>query len=164
MENDKFNCGVCYEDLESDQFKILECSHKLCKNCLPKLKKLECPFCRASFAEDKQPDEEEEYIIHTTTNLQNQLSVLETQYDRRLDRRRRRRERRNRNPRPRSSNHELIGVFFMDEEIESEDEILIRQQPNTDENISQQNINNRYHKSNRWNDLNRQRNLYSSSF
>jgi len=163
MENDKFNCGVCYEDLELDKFEILKCSHKLCKNCLPKLKKLECPFCRTSFAQDKEPGDEN-YAIHTTINLQNQLSVLETQYDRRLDRRRRRRERRNRNPRHRSSNHELIGVFFMDEEIESEDEILIRQQPTIEENISQQNINNRNHKSNRWNDLNRQRNLYSSSF
>ena len=57
MENDKFNCGVCYEDLESDQFEILKCSHKLCKNCLPKLKKLECPFCRTSFAEDKESEE-----------------------------------------------------------------------------------------------------------
>tara|TARA_B100000401_G_C52767126_1_gene701288 strand:+ start:671 stop:1162 length:492 start_codon:yes stop_codon:yes gene_type:complete len=162
MENDKINCGVCYEDLKSEQFEILKCSHKICKKCHPKLVKLECPFCRTPF--DKVEQVFHVNTIQNSTNLQDQLSALENQYDERLERRRERRQnrRQNRNSRPRSSNHELIGVFYMDEDIESDDEILIRQRSDSIPIQQNRNITNRYRKSNRWNDLNRQRQISGS--
>lgn len=160
MENDKINCGVCYEDLESKQFKILNCLHKICNQCHTKLIKLECPFCRTPF--DKVESVLEINTIQNSTNLQNQLSALEIEYDGRLERRRRRRERRrnNRNSRHRSSDHQLLGVFYIDDDINSDDEILIRQrsQPIT----INKNKNTHNNKSNRWNDLNRQRQFPNS--
>ena len=162
MENDKINCGVCYEDLESEQFKILKCSHKICIKCHSKLVKLECPYCRTPF--EKIEEVVNVNAIQSSTNLQDQLSALEIQYDERLERRRERRQnrRQKRNSRPRSSNHELIGVFFMDEELESDDEILIRQRSNNIPIRQNNNSNIRYRKSNRWNDLNRQRQISGS--
>jgi len=40
------DCGVCFEPLEFSNATFMTCSHVLCGNCAPRLKKKECPFCR----------------------------------------------------------------------------------------------------------------------
>ena len=40
------SCKICYE--VSDMIK-LKCGHEICKSCLIKLKKHECPWCRKKF-------------------------------------------------------------------------------------------------------------------
>jgi hypothetical protein len=38
-------CCICYQN---NNILTTECNHKICLHCLPKLKKLECPYCRGS--------------------------------------------------------------------------------------------------------------------
>lgn len=37
-------CTICFEKVYN--LVVLKCLHSLCKNCLSKLKKQTCPFCR----------------------------------------------------------------------------------------------------------------------
>ena len=43
--NKKFECPVCYEDIESNDIFITPCNHHICNNCTTKCKNL-CPMCR----------------------------------------------------------------------------------------------------------------------
>ena len=40
------DCTICYEIKKESQFKILDCKHKLCKDCYNKLRENTCPYCR----------------------------------------------------------------------------------------------------------------------
>jgi len=142
------NCGICLEDREENDFKILPCSHKLCNNCLPKLLKSECPFCRCKFTRISQIREEIEYSP-ITNNIANINAIdIEQRYYSRLERRQiRRRKRRVRNNR--RTNTTQITIF----EIPDNEEDI--QQDH--ENIRQ---NNRYERhNNRWNSLRNQRRI-----
>ncbi len=41
-------CGVCEEKFKEDNMYALFCGHLLCRECLDKVQKNECPFCRAN--------------------------------------------------------------------------------------------------------------------
>ena len=43
-------CPICYD---FGEITTLECSHKICTTCLTKLKKLECPVCKAIIKNNK---------------------------------------------------------------------------------------------------------------
>jgi hypothetical protein len=45
-------CKICFDH---DEDIILPCKHKICKVCLPRLNKHECPFCRAKFKMKSNP-------------------------------------------------------------------------------------------------------------
>ena len=42
-------CYICFSNLESKDFKLLPCSHKICYSCYLKLEKTKCPLCRKDF-------------------------------------------------------------------------------------------------------------------
>jgi len=44
-------CRICFEE---EEMTTLPCSHQICKKCVPRLKKEECPFCRAKFIRKKR--------------------------------------------------------------------------------------------------------------
>lgn len=44
-------CRICFED---EEMITLHCSHQICKKCLVRLKKRECPFCRDQFISKKK--------------------------------------------------------------------------------------------------------------
>lgn len=39
-------CGICMDTVSIANVSVLECSHVTCKDCLVKLYKDECPFCK----------------------------------------------------------------------------------------------------------------------
>lgn len=43
-------CNICTNN-NKDLIILSKCNHKLCIECLLKLKKSECPFCRYNFSE-----------------------------------------------------------------------------------------------------------------
>ena len=43
------DCYICYNKINSTEFKILSCQHKLCNSCYLQLNKNTCPFCRTIF-------------------------------------------------------------------------------------------------------------------
>ena len=47
-------CGICYEEKEFNHFKILDCNHKVCKQCFPRIKNPLCPFCRQPFSSNRR--------------------------------------------------------------------------------------------------------------
>jgi len=36
-------CFICF--IETDEFVLFECSHKVCSTCFPKLRSNKCPMC-----------------------------------------------------------------------------------------------------------------------
>mgnify|MGYP001158202077 FL=1 len=142
------NCGICLEDREENDFKILPCSHKLCNHCLPKLLKTECPFCRCKFTRISEIREEIEYspITNNVANI-DEINIEQRYYDRLERRRVRRDKRRTRNNR--RINTTQITIFEIpDDEEDTENH----------ENITRQN--NRYERrNNRWNSLRNQRRI-----
>jgi len=44
-------CKICFNDTEIDDFIILTCNHKLCKDCFQKWYKT-CPWCRENIDDD----------------------------------------------------------------------------------------------------------------
>ena len=40
------DCTICTETKNKQEFVILRCDHHLCKDCLDKLLRNQCPFCR----------------------------------------------------------------------------------------------------------------------
>ena len=43
------DCGICFE--KDNEWKYLECKHRICNLCYNKLNKRECPFCRKEIKE-----------------------------------------------------------------------------------------------------------------
>tara|TARA_Y100000389_G_scaffold192255_1_gene219501 strand:+ start:552 stop:1022 length:471 start_codon:yes stop_codon:yes gene_type:complete len=39
-------CGICYNSVPEENFKVFECNHSICKCCFSKLLSYTCPFCR----------------------------------------------------------------------------------------------------------------------
>ena len=47
------NCQICLEDNKlPTEMEILPCCHKLCNNCMDRLQKNLCPFCRTVIREE----------------------------------------------------------------------------------------------------------------
>ena len=50
-------CGVCLEGMNKDNIEVMNCSHAVCNNCLPRLLRSRinacCPFCRHPLKEKK---------------------------------------------------------------------------------------------------------------
>ena len=77
-------CYICFSNLESNDFKSLPCSHKICFSCYLRLEKTKCPLCRKDFnynLEDKNkrrelgiqnkynsPSAQQNYIERTRIN------------------------------------------------------------------------------------------------
>ena len=139
------NCGICLEDREENDFKILPCSHKLCNHCLPKLLKTECPFCRCKFTRISEIREEIEYspITNNVANI-DEINIEQRYYDR-LERRRVRRDKR-RTRKNRRINTTQITIF----ELPQDDEV--------NENTNNRNNRNE-RRNNRWNSLRNQRQI-----
>ena len=51
-------CGICFEQFPSDVIKFMPCAHYLCSFCYNALKKQECPYCRISFENSENSDDE----------------------------------------------------------------------------------------------------------
>jgi len=45
-EKGEFECAICYNQTDN----ILDCKHSICNKCLGKLRKYECPVCRAGLS------------------------------------------------------------------------------------------------------------------
>ena len=135
------NCGVCLEDFKSDEMKILDCCHKLCNNCLPKLRKKECPFCRTKITCYEQENDIISNVSQIAPNYQSSRA-------------------RRRNPdrirRQRTSTHQLIGIFYIDDTINDRDKTLISQRKTTKKECPKKSEIRRNYNSNRWNDISRQ--------
>ena len=39
-------CGICYNTVLEENFKVFDCKHSICKCCFSKLMSYTCPFCR----------------------------------------------------------------------------------------------------------------------
>lgn len=39
-------CGICYNSVPEENFKVFDCNHSICKCCFSKLLSCTCPFCR----------------------------------------------------------------------------------------------------------------------
>ena len=46
------DCTICY--IETNNWKVLPCCHKLCKKCYMKLRHSSCPYCRREFTYTKE--------------------------------------------------------------------------------------------------------------
>ena len=47
------DCGICLEKVDKKNIQHLRCSHFLCKDCLDRLTKPICPYCRTEFSSEK---------------------------------------------------------------------------------------------------------------
>lgn len=43
------DCNICMEKKNMDDMEVLNCTHILCTDCLEKILKPECPYCRLPF-------------------------------------------------------------------------------------------------------------------
>jgi len=177
MDNTKINCGICYEDIETNNFNTLPCKHKICNNCFPKIRGTLCPFCRNPFRASEPidiPNNINSLVVNRNTlqnnnpleyalNIENR--IYRTQRRRTQRRRTQRRNRRTRNP----NNERVYSVSYETFEFTEEDErnpiVLMRdqennQESNKEENDNQHRTNNRNtrrnRRRNRWNDLSNQ--------
>tara|TARA_B100000900_G_C20454428_1_gene664544 strand:+ start:357 stop:827 length:471 start_codon:yes stop_codon:yes gene_type:complete len=112
------DCPVCLDSFNLNVFNSLPCSHKICKNCFPRLRIPICPLCRNPFGDT--------HTSHDDIDL-DPIFIIEIDYDV-LDftsprqRRRQRNRQRNRqlidNPRPRNlTPTEPISIVELDDTI-----------------------------------------------
>ena len=58
------DCIICMEGKKNEDFVSLACNHQLCKECLQKLLRNQCPFCRKEILyKDDRKNEIEHNII-----------------------------------------------------------------------------------------------------
>ena len=181
-------CGICYEEKEFNHFKILDCNHKVCKQCFPKIKNPLCPFCRQPFSSNRRsslpisiPNSNNNELndvqnmfgnlivnrqrLSYDSHLENALRLQQRQERRqnRRNRRNRRQERRNRQGIERGV---TIGPSQIFDFIENtEDNTEDNKEDNAEENqkIEYRDNRRRNNRSNRWQQLNNQRNFMSHS-
>ena len=172
MDDTKINCGICYEDIETNKFNTLPCMHKICNNCFPKIRGTLCPFCRNPFRASEPidiPNNINSLVVNRNT-LQNNnplayaLNIENRIYRRQHGRTRRRNRRRISNP----NNERVYSVSYETFEFTEEDErnpiVLMCDQENNQESNKEEkddrHTNNRNtrrnRRGNRWNDLSNQ--------
>ena len=179
-------CGICYEEKNLNHFKILECNHKVCKQCFPRIKNPLCPFCRQPFISNRRrslpisiPNSNNELddiqnifgnlIVNRQrlsydNHLENALRLQQRQ-ERRQERRIRRRNRRNIQGIERGITIGPSQVFDFVENVEEENVEEENVEENVEENhkIEYRDNRRRNNRSNRWQQLNNQRHFMSRS-
>lgn len=66
-------CNICYDHIKINDFKTLECNHKLCNDCYNKLLSNKCPFCRHIISDKANPS----YIPDNFQLLPNQFITVD---------------------------------------------------------------------------------------
>ena len=64
-------CPVCYEVIQGDMIRPLDCGHIICLQCSYRIKPPRCPMCRSEFYNDcgtQSPDSEDTLHIMSITN------------------------------------------------------------------------------------------------
>lgn len=113
-------CGICYDTVTEENFKVLECNHSICKCCFSKLRSYTCPFCRTpipSYFDQLLPsfesDTEDNFlIINVYDDFTDDTPIIPRI---RNERRRRRRPR----PRNESNQQNSIPSILTSEEVRS---------------------------------------------
>ena len=130
---DVIKCGICYENKDILAYIKLDCGHKVCKICFPRIVQKVCPYCRRPFEDfsnnininniDALLDTMSLNRYELNSQHYLELSLIdEERTQRRRMRRERRRERQSslpiRIPRPRGiTNNSPIDIFdFTDED------------------------------------------------
>lgn len=111
------SCNICYNE-EFVDIVFLPCFHHLCYDCLSKLNKSVCPWCRFNFSTElnretvsgtsaqhshhtHHPNDNDDYSIDTSTILlEQQLFRIENRQQRRQQQQQRRHRNKQRPPRP----------------------------------------------------------------
>lgn len=91
------DCTICY--LKTNNWKVLPCSHKLCKKCYMKLRHSSCPYCRREFTYTKEEQNKRNNINNQHPpqqyNIENYINDYRDIRGSRINRNRFRRRRRN---------------------------------------------------------------------
>lgn len=106
-------CGICYNSVPEENFKVFECNHSICKCCFSKLLSYTCPFCREpipSYFDQLLPSNEDIDFFSEYNNEEFEPIIRST------NRRRRRRRSTNLNIQNTVNNNAYINVSI--EEME----------------------------------------------
>ena len=139
------DCSICY--LQSDNLISLNCHHELCKDCINRLQKFSCPFCRCD-------------ITDQIRNLQERKINKEYSYSPPLIRinvrRRRRRRRRSNSEEQINELHESSSIQIVSgHDRKGKKKSKKKRAPHIDRKKQKY----KHSRKNRWNELNRQRNF-----
>ena len=68
-------CPVCYESIQPDEVRVLDCSHIVCTQCSFKIHPPRCPMCRTGFVNPRSDvsspgPEETLHQMHVSTPIQ----------------------------------------------------------------------------------------------
>ena len=141
---DVIKCGICYENKDILAYIKLDCGHKVCKICFPRIVQKVCPYCRRPFEDFSNIDtllgtmSLSRYELNSQHYLELSL-INEERAQRRRMRRERRRERQSlpiRIPHPRRiANNSLIDIFDFTEEDKLNPVTSLPSPDNEDKNI-----------------------------
>lgn len=113
-------CGICYDTVPEEKFKVFECNHSICKCCFSKLRSCTCPFCRTpipSYFDQLLPSfETDDENIFLLSNIYDDDNIIYIPRLRNTRRRRRRNNHRNTQSNEQTTNN--IPINLTPEELQ----------------------------------------------